>query len=240
MVFLLLAGCGPRLGDHCVTTRAPGGDIRDFTTREMQHGRSVNEAIYFSVLGEPAALATNVYEDGLWVSQSFNDYPTLDEPTRETVLEWDAEERVVSREVISLPEGTSEGSFTYTWEGDRLVSTHSETLFTTWDETWSWSGDTATIERVFLGGRVVVEIREYASSPLSWPLLNPDRDLPGLAFLSIGVDDDASGRIEEGERIWEQELDENGIPSFSRFFDATGAVFSQIEWGACPEAPGPA
>jgi hypothetical protein len=152
-------------------------------------------------------------------------------------VEYDAEGRPVSREIYSLPDGNLDGLHEYTWEGDRLVATHNETLFTTWDETWTWNGNRAEVAQDFIGAPVVRQIREFVPSPLSWPILSPEQDLPNLAFTVIGSDENGNGTLEPNERIREQEVDENGIPSFARFYDATGALFSQVEWGDCPTPP---
>lgn len=233
MLLWVLTGCFS-LGDHCVTTRAANGDVREIAARTVKGNRLLGEAIRQSELGDPVAESTNTYEKGLWVYQGFDTILRDPDLTRETFIEHDAEGRVVSREIFSLLDDTREGLHEYTWDGDRLATTHNETLFTTWDEVWTWNGNTASVEQTFLGGRVIPQIRTFVPSPLDWPLLTVDNDLPGLAFVRIGNDDDADGTISDEERVWEQEVDELGIPSFSRLYDSQGDLSLQVEWGACP------
>jgi len=235
MIGLMLVGCGVQLGDHCIIDQAPGGTIRLVTERDMKGGKLVREQQYFAVAGAPSATAEHEYVDGLWVEEQFNGDPGFsDEPTQRTVIRWDDLGQPIAREVYDLPSGELESLFEYSWENGRLTSTQNQTLFTSWEEIWTWEGDSAVVLQSFLGGRVVREFRDYTPSVLSWPVLPPDENLPGLAFTSVGVDLNENGTREPDELTFEQEVDDNGVPSFSRFYDATGSLFTQSDWGDCP------
>lgn len=230
----ILVGCAPVLPDHCVTTRGPDGVIRERAERDMS-GKELASATLFASSSVPVAEVAYTYTDGLWVLSELDSTPGDDAPTQDQRLTYDAEGRVVERLVVELPANTLLSSFTYTWDGDRLASTTNETPFTSWDETWTWTGDEALVIQRFTGGNVVGQVRAFEPSPLTWPVLDPDRDLPGLAFTSIGVDADGDGLTSESERVYEQELDA-GIPVFSRFYDTSGDLVSQTDWDTCPES----
>jgi hypothetical protein len=234
---LLTAGCSAtpvgELGDHCITTRDASGAIQLFVERDVGRGRLQAETQYFTPGNPPVGSAVHTYRDGLWVKEDFDGSPDQSGVTRRTLLDHDEAGLPVQRQIATQPDNVLESFHAYTWDGGRLVETYNETPFGIWEETWEWDGDTARVTQVFDVGTVVREIRAYQSTEHTWPVLDREIDLPGLALVARGQDEDDDGTLTPPEYIFERALDDAGVPTVARRYNTGGGLVSETTWDAC-------
>ncbi len=235
-VLLLGPGCSTptgRFGDHCITSRTADGEVQLIVERDVRNGRLRSETQFFAADNPPIGSAEHTYREGLWVVEDFDGSPDQSGVTRRTLLDYDGSGRPVGRQIATQPDNVLESLHDYVWEDDRLVSTHNETPFGIWDETWEWEGDTARVTQVFDVGTVVREIRGFTPSELDWPVLDREIDLPGLVLVRRGQDEDDSGSLDDPELIFEREVDAAGIPQVERRYNTGGGLISERTWDAC-------